>query len=192
MANTREIKLSEEFSDGSFIIHCDTLCAIPIGDGWLQDRGGLRRHCRATAGFKKTRVTATEAITRSLMAHDEANVDHDDLVTVMTGQYYLMHFKVDGGQTINLIQAMHADKSVHVRPRYQCGVRSDCCNPYHRMLVRKRTCEKLVYKRFIRLLENDRGLLQDARGHHKLGVSREHFERCCEKYMDIVADFAGL
>lgn len=192
---TQEIQLNKQFSNGSFMIHNDTLCmTVPEERGWLRDSPGcVRRHYRATAAAKKTRVNAVEAIARSLMTHDTASPG-EKLVMRLIYQYYALNYEADSGVTVDLFQKMYLDKTYHPRGRFACAVREDCHNPFHRLLAPPHGSALVQYRRFITLVQTRSltAVMDDPHAHLRLNMNKEQLKRCVDTYFDTIADEVGL
>jgi len=192
-----EIRLSDDFAYGVFVVDHSTLCATidPNDPGWIRGQSSIRRYYKAVNGTKRTRVSAVEAVARSLMVYDMAHPE-ENLVQRMIYQYYgLPNYKRDGGASVELFQKMFDDKTFHVRSRGTCGVRGDCQNPFHRLIEQPRHSELGQYKRFIRYVER-RGSLQEAladkRAHQRLNMSALEYKRCVDTYLDETAKLIDL
>lgn len=187
----RLLPLNSLFSKGSFVVHLYTLCATvdpTRSPGWIHEENGTwRRTIRTSQGIegKNRKVYAVEAIGRSLMTHDQ-----DDLATQMLIQYHYMNYDIDHGQTVILLQQMAANESFHVRASRSCDVRSDCQNPYHRLLVRPRVCARRQYSRFTNAVAANPSFLSAPDAHIRLGVSQETIALCKEQFYNEMAQEA--
>lgn len=186
------IKLTKGFSEGSFVVHKDTFC-VTIGDdaGWRTcSPGCVQRHFRSINGG--IRVSSVEAVARSLIAHDEANTD--PLVTAMAHQYYMLSFKEDGGQTLDMMKRLHEDPTAHVRARTQCASRgSDCHNPFHRMLEPARKNTEQLYRRFLKLYErNPETALHGHQAHFQFRMTAQELRQCRNRFIDETCEAVGL
>ena len=191
-AATRKIPLSNDFTEGEFTVHEDTLC-VTIDDkqpGWQHDHGMIRRYFKSNGGPRQLVANSVEVVARSLISYDQMYQDHDNLVFRMATQYYIMNYKIDGGQTIEMMRELHEDQDSHVRSRYKCAVRHDCHNPFHRMLEPRRMNQLQAYKKFIKAIESKKVLLTDphATAAHRLGMSAHQYKACLTTYAEYVSE----